>query len=191
VTPQRRISHLATFSLFFATACASLGSDTRSLKFKDAVTVTTAEGRETDYKAGESISVPSEPVQVEAPGQVSVLIVPAGLGSGVTEIKMRRLETWSGPELGREINQRLNKVTGRVVEIQRALAQRSGREALRLIEELQANYPELSYLNFLKASAFVLMGERARARTAVEAGLVDFPEDVSGKALLRSLGSAR
>ncbi|MEO6459411.1 MAG: hypothetical protein ABIO95_03080, partial [Bdellovibrionota bacterium] len=79
---------------------------------------------------------------------------------------MRRLETWSGSEMGRELNQRLNKVTGRVVEIQRALAKRSGRDALRMIEELESSYPELTYLNFLKASSYVLNGERDKARAA-------------------------
>ncbi|MEO5668314.1 MAG: hypothetical protein ABIR96_09665, partial [Bdellovibrionota bacterium] len=156
-----------SFCCFFILAsCATSGLSSQSLRFKDAVTVTTGGGRESSYKADESIPMPSEPVQVEAPGHVSVLVVPLKSASGVTEIQMRRLETWSGSEMGRELNQRLNKVTGRVVEIQRALAKRSGRDALRMIEELESSYPELTYLNFLKASSYVLNGERDKARAA-------------------------
>jgi hypothetical protein len=170
-------------------ACASFMSDSRTLKFKDNVTVTTIEGRETQYKAGEVIPMPREPVQVEAPGQVGVIIVPASGGAGVTELKMRRIDSWSGPELNREVNQRLNRVLERVVEAQKFLSKRQGSDALRVISELQGSMPELSYLEFLKASAHVVNGDREKARAAVEAGLSSFPDNASGRALARSLGA--
>ncbi len=171
--------------------CASMGNDTRTLRFKDAVTLTASDGRETAYKAEESVPMPQDPVQIEAPGKVSLLVVPLGTGSGVSEIKMRRVDTWAGPELNRAVNQQLNKVLERVVEAQRALSRRSGGEALRILQELETSNPGLSYLNFLKASAYVLQGERDQARRAVEQGLAAFPDNPSGLALLKSLGGGR
>jgi hypothetical protein len=169
------------------TGCATMGNDTRTLRFRDAVTVTGADGRETAYKAGESIPMPSDPVQIESPGQVSMLVVPLAPRAGVSEIKMRKTEGWAGTEFNREVNLRLNRTVERVVEAQRALANRQGREALRIVEDLQNSYPELTYLDFLKASAYVLLGDREKARAAVESGLAAFPDNAAGRRLAASL----
>jgi|GEM_PF-4856325 len=192
---MKSIVFSASFCVLLASllgACASSGlSDSRTLRFQNPVTLSGSDGRETSYKAGESVPMPREPVRIEAPGQVSLLVVPLEGGSGVSEIKMRRLDSWGGPELKRAVNIQLNKVLERVVEAQRALSRRSGREALEILQDLESSHPELTYLNFLKASAYVLQGERESARRAVEAGLVAFPDNPSGLALLKSLSGGR
>jgi hypothetical protein len=130
----------------------------------------------------------SQPLFVESPGNIGVLVVPAQASSGAIDVRLRRSDAWRGADFTREVNQRLNTVLDRIFAIQKSLGSRQGQEALRQIEALQAQYPELSYLDFLKASAFVLTGDRDRARAAVETALASFPDNASGRALLRSLG---
>ncbi len=179
---------LSLFSIVFIGGCAvSMTPESRTLRSKQALTLTTLDGRESSYKAGENIPLPKEPSLIEAPGMVGLLVLPATSGSGVSEVNLRRMETWMGPDLNREVNERLNKVMERVFDAQRAISNRQGGEALRIVEELQNSYPELSYLDFLKASAYVLTGKRERARAAVTSGLSAFPANTAGQALQNSL----
>ena len=179
----------AVFCLLLS-ACASTNpfGESRRLKFKNDVTVTSADGKESQHKSGDEIPFSNTPVFVESPGNVGLLVVPAQASSGSIDVRLRRADSWRGSDFNREVNQRLNNVLDRIFAIQKSLGARQGQEALRQIESLQAQYPELSYLDFLKASAFVLTGERERARSAVESALASFPDNASGRALLRSLG---
>ncbi len=168
-------------------ACSSGGFLDRTVRFNETVTMTTLDGRETTIKQNEDTKIPNSPVKIEAPGNVSLLIVPVTNNTGTLDVKMRRLDGWAGPELGRQVNQKLNLVLEKVVEAQKALAQKRGREALSIIESLQKDNAELTYLNFLKASAFVLIGDRSAAINSLETALAAFPDNPSGRALLRSL----
>ncbi len=169
------------------TGCASLGLSGKKLKFSEPVTLVSLDGRETSVPAGELIELPGEPVKFEAPGAVSLLVVPLNSNTSSIDVKMRKLEGWSGPELGRQVNQKLNTVLERVVEAQKALGSKRGRDALNIIENIQKDSPELTYLNFLKASAHVLNGDRNSAISALETALASFPGNASGEALLKSL----
>jgi hypothetical protein len=179
---------LGAFSLF---SCANMGQGSRVIRFQDNVTVSYPNGREMTFKAGETLSLGREPVKIEAPGQVGVLIVPLPEDAGVSDLKLRRISQWTGPEIEKDLDQRLNRIMGRVIEAQRALSRRSGRESLSIIEELENQNSGLTYLNFLKASSYMLLGDREGARRAVEAGLESFPDDRAGRELLRSLGNNR
>ncbi len=173
--------------LGFLGACSTGGFMKRTVRFTEPITMTTLDGRESTIKPNEDSRIPNAPVKIESPGNVSLLLVPVADSAGTMEIRMRRLEGWPGPELGRMVNQKLNTVMEKVVEAQKALAQKRGREALSIIEALQKDSSELTYLNFLKASAYVLIGDRNSAVIALESALAAFPDNDSGRALLRSL----
>lgn len=173
--------------LFLATGCASLGLSEKKMKFAEAVTLVNLDGRETSIPAGQTTEIPSEPVKIEAPGMVSLLVVPLDSNTSNVDIKMRKLEGWSGPDMGRQVNIRLNQILEKVVEAQKALGSKRGREALSIIESIQKDSPELTFLNFLKASAHVLNGDRSAAIASLEVALATFPDNASGKALLKSL----
>jgi thioredoxin-like negative regulator of GroEL len=169
-------------------ACASFGgSDGRTLKFQDDVTVTQAGGNRTTVAKGEAMPMPNVPVHVEAPGRVGVLVVPTSSAAGETLISLKPVEDWGGPQLNRLVNARLNEVLSRVVDAQKMLGSGRAKDALATIEDLQTRNPELTYLNFIKASCLVVLGERDRARSALDAALSAFPDNESGRALAASI----
>lgn len=179
-------------ALIALSACSSTGGYlNKSARFAEPVTLVTLDGQETSVKANEDTKIPNKPVKIESPGYVSLLLIPTSNDSGTMEVKMRRLEGWSGSEVGRQVNQKLNLVLEKVVEAQRALAGKKGREALSIIEALQQENSELTYLDFLKASAYVLIGDRNAASRTLESALAAFPDNPSGKALQRSLNGGR
>jgi hypothetical protein len=179
---------LLSFVSFFLVSCASFsGDEARQIKFNDAVVVTNMDGKETSYKVGDTMQFPNAPVKVESQGNVSMLLIPTSTGPGTVEVKLKKIDSWGGYDFDREVNTRLNKVIEKFVSAQRALASRQGREALRIVEDLQSTNPGLTYLDFLKASAYVLNGENDRARVALESALAAFPENAAGKSLLNSL----
>ena len=175
----------------FAAACSTTNSDSRILKFQDDVTVSQTGGSKTSIKKGDSMPLPTAPVQVEAPGRVGVLVIPAQPGSGEITISLKPVEDWGGPQLNRLVNARLNEVVARVVDAQKMLSLGRAKDALATIEDLQTRYPELTFLNFLKASCLIVLGERERAKTTLDAALDAFPDNEAGRALAASLSGRK
>lgn len=181
---------LALLGLSLA-SCASQMNVTRTVRFKDDVTMITMDGKETSINAGDSMPLPTEPFQISGYGQTGVLVVPLNSSGGSTDIKLNKVQNSKDPEFNRELNTRLNQVIEKVVTAQRALSNRQANEALQIIAGLQNTYVGLTYLDFLKASTYVLLGEREKARQAIETALAAFPDNVAGKQLLESLSRGR
>lgn len=87
------------------------------------------------------------------------------------------------PDYGAEFN----KVGQAMVAIQNLLGNNSPDEALAQISIVRTKYPTFSYLRFLEASAYIVKGNTARARTLLEQALKDFPDDTLGQQLLKDL----
>lgn len=169
-------------------ACSSLDSDGgRILKFKDDVTVLEAGGSKSSVKKGESIPLPAQPINIESPGHIGLLVIPVTPAKGEVEISLKPVEEFGGSQFNRAVNSRLNEILSKVVDAQKLLASGKAREALGIIENLQEKNSELTYLNFLKASCLVVLGERSRAREALDAALASFPDNEAGKALLNQI----
>lgn len=179
------------FLLFLAAglgACSSMDGSRKVLKFQNDVTVIEAGGSKTAYKKGDTLPVPLVPTHIEAPGYIGMLVVPSSSGTGEIDVSLKNIEEFGGPQFNRELNARLNEVVARVVEAQKMLASGKARDALGVIENLQDKNSELTYLNFLKASCLVVLGERARARTALEDALASFPDNEAGRSLAAQIG---
>jgi predicted negative regulator of RcsB-dependent stress response len=74
-----------------------------------------------------------------------------------------------------------------VFEIQKLLAAKNTDRALGLLDQLQGRFPALDYLNFMRASALVLKGDRKGATSALKKALATHPSNVEGQALLKAL----
>lgn len=171
-------------------ACSSV-PDTKVVRFENDVTVVQPGGGKTNYKKGDTYPFPNIPVQVEAPGYVTVLMLPTQGNSGEATLTMRAIDDWGGPQFKQQLNSRLNEIISRVVEAQKELSGGRARGALSIIEDLQSKSPELTYLNFLKASCLIVLGEREKARAALDVALAAFPDNESGRALSQSLSGGR
>lgn len=184
-----RTSHLARTSaaLLILGACSS-GTGQRTVRFQDDVSVTDAAGKTSAIKKGDPVVVEDSPLHAESAGHVGVLIVPISSAPGVTEITLKPIDEFGGPRFNALLNKGLNEVVSKVIEAQKLLASGKARDALKVIEGVQEKNPDLTYLNFLKASCLVILGEKDRARTSLERALTDFPENEAGRALAASIG---
>lgn len=173
-------------------SCGTMDSNegsatTRNLKFQNDVTVGEVGGSKTPVKKGDVMPMPKGPLQVEAPGYVGVVVLPVPSKPGEVDISLKPVDEFGGPQFSRTVNQRLNETISRVVEAQKLLASGKARDALSIIETLQSKAPELTYLNFLKASCLVVLGERERARAALSVALDAFPDNEAGRALAATM----
>lgn len=184
-----RTNHLAlTTTALLALAACSSGSGQRTVRFQNDVNVTDAGGKTNAVKKGDPVVVEDSPLHAESAGYVGVLVVPMSSEPGVTEITLKPIDEFGGPRFNALLNKGLNEVVSKVIEAQKLLAAGKARDALKVIENVQEKNPDLTYLNFLKASCLVILGEKDRARTSLERALADFPENEAGRALAASIG---
>lgn len=144
---------------------------------------------ESRRKADEVIELDGkQPARVEAPGYMTTLLLPppGREGTEVT-LKLKPQENWDQGQITNRANVILGEAMSKINRAQRLLARQQPQEALRVIEELKASYPQLNYLKFLQASAWMVMGEREQAKMALKEALKDFPSDEAGLELLKSL----
>ncbi len=183
-----RSHHLVLTTTILALGACSSGSGQRTLRFQSDVNVTDAAGKTNAVKKCDPIVVENSPLHAESAGHVGVLVVPIPSEPGVTEITLKPIDEFGGPRFDALLNKGLNEVVSKVIEAQKLLASGKARDALKVIENVQQKNPELTYLNFLKASCLVILGEKDRARTSLERALADFPENEAGRALAASIG---
>jgi predicted Zn-dependent protease len=138
-------------------------------------------------KKRDTVPVSTEPVLIESPGYVGLLVVPESKAATDIKVTLKAAEQWESKTSDRKLNQKLNQLVSRVNEVQVLISSNKAKEALHKLEGLQASYPEITYLNFLKASCYVLLGETSRAKVALETAMRDFPENEDGKALYQTI----
>ena len=191
-----KLSALAALAVLASSALFSACASTQGMKIvlKQDSVVYVGPDKGSAKKRGENIDSENKPVLVESPGFASLYIIPLPgdvVGSEV-DATLRPLDTWSDEASKKKINSLLNGVVTKMSEIQILMASGRSKEALLSIEQLSNSYPELTYLNFLRASCLVLVGEREKARAVLETALRDFPDNVEGRQLFKALrGNAR
>jgi hypothetical protein len=186
------MGHWAKIFLVLVVFCGACGSSStlRSLKTTQDVKIGEGDAKEVELKAGETRPLSStEVTRVERPGYIGVVLVPLQTASPSVEVTLRKIDTWGGDELYQEVNQRLNALLPKMIEAQRALASGKAREALMLVDGLQTQYPQLTYLNFMRASALFVLGDRDKALGALDIALSSFPDNAAGLSLRKTLTS--
>lgn len=187
------------FSASFTTGCAMMsgwmGNPSENQKneivFAQAVEVTVL-GKESVAKAsGDSMPVEDKPVYIEAPGYVGVVVVPTSTENGKIRVALKPAEKWTTTGEKSRNQQQNNKVVSEIIEgvsqVQRLLIENRGEDALVEVTNLSNRYPNISYLNFMRASCLVVIGKQELALEVLEAALKDFPDNNSGKQLYKSL----
>ena len=130
-----------------------------------------------------------EPVLVEAPGYVGVVILPPGSAPVEMDLQLRQIPNWASEASKTYASKRLTEILQDVSEIQSQLFVGKFDQALENVRDLKKNYPDISYLNFLEASTLTLMNRRGEAIPLLRKGLVEHPDFEPAKNLLRSIAS--
>jgi hypothetical protein len=141
------------------------------------------------YARGSSIPLPEkQPLWISSKGFVPVLLVPVDTDPNQRiSVKLISVEDWPPEKLQGILTQELARLSEAVFEIQKLLAAKNTDRALGLLDQLQGRFPALDYLNFMRASALVLKGDRKGATSALKKALATHPSNVEGQALLKAL----
>ena len=149
--------------------------------------ITQGEAAAITMKKSEMVEVKQKPILVEAPGYISVLILPHLQSPTKTRLSLRRIENWSDEILQKQQSAMLNDLVAKINETQTLLASDRAPQALQLLEQTQQRYPYVGYLKFLTASAYLILGNQPKAKSLLKSALEEFPENKEGQKLYESL----
>lgn len=149
--------------LVFFTACSSSVKKTSSIILTQDSYVTVGESTPTLVKSGESIPKTTDPILVESPGHLSLLLLDQG-GKSEVEVTLRPLsESNLGSEFKKINKKNMEEVLLGVWEVQNLLATQNSPLALDKASSLVAKFPDIQSLKVLQASCLVANGNRSGA----------------------------
>ena len=175
-------------------ACASGGvsGDFTRIRFAQDVVVSKSDGSgQVPIKAGGEIQLDGGSVLIESPGHIGMALIPVKSTGREIQINLKQTDAWSGEAVDRKVDARLNELASGITEIQVLLAHSESSRALEKLDVLQAKNPGAKWLQFLRASCWVVAGDFSRAQAALEAALKDFPTDPAAKALYEAIRSRK
>lgn len=177
------------FSTNLLVSCGSVkGKSNRQIEFKQDVTIYNDQGESLDIKKDSKINLDNKNMLIESPGYVSLLVVPLNEDPKEVSVNLKNLESKKIKEmLGATIDHELSKVLFRINNAQQLLMQEKGNEALMLINEIQKEYVNLDFLDILKASAYVMIGDPNNAKILLEKSIEKYPDNEETKQLYNSL----
>lgn len=130
----------------------------------------------------------STPLQVDILGHLPVILIP--LKEGTTDIKLQppsykdAINTYGQ----NEISHIVSKMFIDIQLVQKKIQLRDLSGAMSTINELQKNYPNVAFLDFIKGSILFLQGQKSEARTAIKKALEAHPDYEEGQKFLKSIG---
>ncbi len=167
------VSRVSFLSLaFMLEGCAILGSRQGAVIELSQKAYVTDENHETRlHKKGDQINLGSGAVLLESPGHMSMLIVPTGGESGIIKTKFQ--EASIGEDSQRLNVSDLQIILSEINNVQKLMSEQKAKEAFSKIETLQRKYPNVGYLNFYRAGSLYVLGDKDRAKSALEDALGD------------------
>jgi tetratricopeptide (TPR) repeat protein len=151
--------------------------------------VTVMNGKPQLKPAGEVLDFDQDelPLYIQKPGYLGVFIVPTNAQSEKISVALEPFDVW-GSEWGqRHADRSLQEVLIETARVQHLFASNNPQAALDRIDALEAKYPKIHALKFLKASCLLLLGEKERAKFVLEEALRAWPNNRAGLDLFKSL----
>lgn len=129
----------------------------------------------------------NEAFMIRSRGRVPVLVAPMPASDSEINVNAPEVDNWMPDQVSRKIAMDLNFIMAEFETIRAHLKDKNPDKALAVVRSIKNKYPQLSYVNFLEASALVMKSDFAQAKLRLEEGLKDFPDHRSGQELLRAL----
>jgi hypothetical protein len=160
----------------------------RKIQVSEDIEITTDSGQNILLKAGTNFDLINENLLIRSPGHISVLLVPIKDENQSIKIDLKTLEEAKLNSLvGYSLDEQLSEVLTSINEIQQLINEDKGNESLALINELQKKYPELGYLEMLKASSYVVLGEQDRAKELLKISIKKYPGNIQAQKFYESI----
>ena len=149
-------------------------------------------GKTVLLKRGQKFRISDRPVLVEAEGYTSIFLLPKDSGSSAqVRLQLKRDDITQGNRCEQVQDKRAQELLPVVERIQNLIAQDKKREALAKLDQVQRQFPKVTYLNFIRVSILLLLGEQAQAESLLGLTLKEFPGNEMGQELYKSIGSER
>jgi predicted Zn-dependent protease len=134
----------------------------------------------------------SKPMLVQSRGFIPVLVVPFdNKDPAPFTVNLKQVRDWPSKMTQRNLNDSYDTLIVSTLKIQGFLAKKNADAALAELDQLQHKFPEVSYLNFFRANALFLKGDRTQAVATLKIALKDHPDNAEGVELLRVLGGGQ
>lgn len=168
-------------SLRFVLLAAALGGCSHGDDFTVEVqedAVATVQGKKPrSLKKGGRITSPGDPVLIEAPGKLGLIVLPIDGDTRKVKANLKPFTAFGDSVLQTEANALVSRVLPEVVEVQRLLARRQSEAALTRATELVGRYPGIVYLKLLKVSCLIVNDRSEEARELLDEALAALPND--------------
>lgn len=128
-------------------------------------------------------SVATDPVLIESPNYVAVLIPPVVEPTSKVKVTLRPVDHWGDDLLQYKTEIMLNELFLGLGEVQKHFGEKKFDSALAKSTEMQSKFPRVGYLKFLKARCLMLTGNYDQAKKLLEVAVAQFPENLEGKEL--------
>lgn len=132
--------------------------------------------------------VVTTPLQIDIKGHLPIVLIP--VKEGITEVKINppsykeAIQSYGQKEMSLILSGLMIEVQA----IQKLIQKRQLDKAMEKVGQLQTQYPELPFLNFIKGSILFLQGKKGEARDSVKKAMEDHPDYEEGKNFLKNLG---
>lgn len=144
----------------------------------------------TPLKAQESVDVSlNEPKIIQLDGHIPMMLVP--IKDGLSELKLNppTIKDATAHLVQGEISMYVSEIVQGIEDVRGELRMKRYDNAMSRVQQLQAKYPKVAFLEFIKASVYFLQGRKADARSAASIGLKAHPDFEEGRNFIKSLGS--
>ena len=169
--------------------CLSIEAWGVSIKAAHPATLHYSDGKTQELKANQESQIENKGAfLIKSTGRVPVLVAPTPSSDETFYIDAPTVAEWPPKQVAEKISSDLNFLMAEFESIRLLLKERQADKALDVVRGIKRKFPQLSYVNFLEASALVLKGDRDLARKRLKSGLKDFPNHENAKQLLRALG---
>lgn len=145
------------------------------------------------FEADKPISLElSAPLQISSETRVPVFLIPVYSSNSEITVNSPLIKNAVGSANQNEVSNLLSTLMTEIDDIQNLIKQNKLNEALGRVQALRTQYPQVKFLEFVRASILLLQGNRAEATQAATEGAKAHPNYQGGKRFLEKLkGSTR
>ncbi len=180
------------FILCVVPACSTFDSVSLSspeghiVELKHDAWVKTLNAESSEKKKGEKITV-TEPVLIESPGRVGVLVMPYNKSAAKIDLTLRPISNWSGDAAKIQVGNLLSEIVSELIVVQQDLNQGRPQSALDKVRALRKQFPSVGYLKFAEANCLVVLGQNSEAISVLNEALVEDPDNENARSLYRNI----
>lgn len=145
----------------------------------------------TDFQADQEKSLKlDEPLIIRMNQKLPLILVPVDGHSKIT-VDSPKIDEVVNVSNQNQANILLSEILGQIVDIQKSIQQKNFDLAYKDLTDLEAKYPEVTFLEYLRASLLLLMGKKSEAEKVAENAYQKFPTYKGAKEFLETIKGKR